>query len=179
MKKVLAITVLTLILLALVCTPVKATTQSELEEYLLASHEVSAGTVSLTEADKVKVQRYFAEHTLTDDQATAVKAKADEIIAIFDKAGVTDAQDLSSSDKAAVLAAAQEAGAEVGLTITYNSTDEVLEIYENGELIETSSTELKLVQTGSNNVLAISLAVVAIIAIAAIVVVKKVKTANA
>lgn len=178
MKRVLTASLLVVLVLILASTVVKATTQSELEAYLTKAHTIAGEEVSLTEADKVKVERYFAENTLTDAQATAIKGKVDEAIAIMDKAGVADPTKLSSSDKTKLLNVAETAAQEAGLTLTVNSKDNTVELYQDGKLIESVSFEEKLVQTGSNNLVFVVLAGVAIIAVVATVVVKKVK-ANA
>ena len=179
MRKILIIGGLVTLILLVACTAVKATTQSELEAYLVADHTVAGKTVHFTEENKVRVKRYLAENTLTDEQATAIKAKFDEGLAYMDKAGVTEVRSLDSNGRKEIFEIAKEAFAIAGLTATYNSSDKTVEIYKDGTVIEAVSTEVgKLVQTGNNNSAYIVVAGAAIIAVAAIVTVKKVK-ANA
>ena len=174
MKKLLTISILVIMILAVATTLVSATTQSELEAYLTKTHTIAGKEVTLTAEQKVKVERYFSENTLTDEQATAIKAKVDEGIALMEEAGVSDPSQLSGSDKTALLNVAKEAAAEAGLTLTLNSNDNTIEIYKDGKLIESASTETgKFVQTGSNNLVFVALAVVAIIAVVATVVIKR------
>ena len=176
MKKILTITILMVLVLTLGATMVKATTQSELEEYLLSTFTVAGKTVSLTEANKNRVQRYLSQNTITDEQATAIKAKVEEAIAFMNSKGVYEVTDLSTADKKEILSIAQEGLAIIGLTATYNTSDGSIEIYKNGTLIEAVGKDpAKLVQTGTTNYVYI-LAGVAIIAVAATVVIKKVKT---
>ncbi len=171
MKKVLTISVLVALVLMLACTVVKATTESELEEFILGTHKVAGKEVTLTSSEKKQVKDYFAANELTDAQATTIKTKIDECISIMNKAGVTDVKKLSTSDKQTLLVKAQEAATVVGLKVDM-STGLVTDA--NGEPVF-KLPDGKLVQTGSSNIVYIILAGVAIIAIAGTVVYKKVR----
>lgn len=177
MRKVLTVALLIVLVLTLASTIVKATTQSELEAYLTKTHTIAGKEVSLTDADKVKVERYLSENTLTEEQVAAIKAKVDEGIAIMEKAGVSDYTKLKKEDKTTLLNIAKEAATIAGLTLTINSKDGTIEIYKGTTLIEATSFQRnKLVQTGENNFVWIGLAGIAIIAIATTIIVKKVRT---
>ena len=118
MRKILTIMLLITLLLTLFCTIVSATTQEELEQYLTKTHKIAGEEVSLTVADKVKVQRYFSENKLTDEQATKIKAKVDEGISLMNKEGVSNPLKLNKKSKTELLDIAEEAAAIAGLTIT-------------------------------------------------------------
>ena len=172
MKKVLTISILVALVLTLACTVVRATTESELEAYIKQTHTVAGKTVKL-EADKVvKVERYLSTHDVTDEQATAVKAKIDEGKALLNKAGVADYTKMSRADKQQLLKIGQEAAKALGLTMTYNASEKRVEIYEGTKMLDSQPINADiLVQTGSNNVVYIVLAAAAIIAIAGVAVV--------
>ena len=176
MKKIFKIAIGAVVLLMLLGVVVNATTKSELEAYLLESHNVAGKEVSLTEANKVKVKRYLADNEITDEQATAIKAKVDELLKFMDKAGVSDVNQLSSEQKKEALAIANEALAIIGLKATYNSSDKTVDIYKDGKKIDSVSTETgKLLQTGSDNTAWIVVVSVSVIALIAVVAIKKVK----
>lgn len=53
----------------------------------------------MTSADKVKIERYLKENPVTDAQANEILAKADEAIAVMEKAGVTNYDKLTKAQK--------------------------------------------------------------------------------
>lgn len=172
MKKVLTISILVALVLMLACTVVKATTESELEAYIKQTHTIAGKTVKL-EADKVVVvERYLSTHDLTDEQATVVKAKIDEGKALLNKAGVADYTKLSRADKQQLLKIGQEAAKALGLTMTYNASEKRVEVFEGTKMLDSQPISKDiLVQTGSNNIVYVVLAAVAIIAVAGVAVV--------
>ena len=172
MKKLLTISILVALVLILACTMVKATTESELEAYSKQTHTIAGKTVKL-EADKVvKVERYLSTHDVTDEQATAVKAKIDEAKALLNKAGVADYTKMSRANKQELLKIGQEAAKALGLTMTYNASERRVEIYEGTKMLDSQPiSEDILVQTGSNNIVYVVLATVAIIAVAGVAVI--------
>ena len=176
MKNILKITIIAILILAFASSIAFATTEAELEKYLLDNHTVAGTSVHLTEANKVKVQRYLAENDITDEQAAAIKAKVEEIKAYLNKIGVYEVSQLDKDQKKEALRIANEALAEIGLSATYNSDDRTVEIYKDGKKIEAVYTDPgKLVQTGSNNIVWISVVSVAVVALASVVIFKKVK----
>ena len=99
---------------------------------------------------------------MTDDQANQIKAIIDKGVALMNADGATEPNQLSSkAKKQELLSYAQEAAAVMGLTVTYDATEERLDIYKNGALYDSlnwgvtesskGSTESALVQTGSSN----------------------------
>ena len=179
MKKSIKILMLTLIVLALLVPMVKATTHSELLDYLMKSHKIAGKDVSISEENKVKIKRYLSENTLTDEQATKIKAKVDEGIALMERAGVSDPAYLSVSDKVKLIDIGKDAAAVAGLTLVVDSNNDSIEIYKNGTLIESASTTPgKLVQTGTTHYSYVIIPSIAIIAVAVALVVRK-KRVNA
>ena len=186
MKKLLTISILVVLVLTLACTAVKATTEAELEAYAKQTHTIAGETVKLEASKVVILERYLSTHDVTDAQATTVKAKIDEAKALLNKAGVANYTKMSKADKQELLKIAQEAAQTLGLTLTYNSSERRVEVFEGTKKIyEEISPKIMidsqpisediLVQTGSNNIVYVVLATVAIIAVAgvAIISVKK------
>ena len=170
MKKLLTITLLVVLAIALLGTVVNATTESELEKYLTTSHEVAGKTVKLTSAEIKQVKDYFADNDITDAQATAIMSNINKVVAELEAAGTVDYSKLTSAQKADLLAYANAAAAEVGLTI---NTDNRTVTDANGNVVfKASSTAL--VQTGVDYTPYIAVAGIAIIAIAGAVIIKKV-----
>lgn len=166
MKKTLTILVVSIIAMLALGTTVKATTQAELEEYLTTKHTVAGKEVSLTSLEIKQVKDYFASHTMTDEQATYIKERADECLDILDRAGVIDVQKLSKENKKTLILKAKDAAEKVGLTV--DTTTGIVRDPATGEELFVLP-EGKLVQTGTNNAPYIIIAGIAIVAVAGIV----------
>lgn len=179
MKKILTISILFVMLISLCTTMVSATTGAELPDAL---YSIGA-KYGATAGDKIKIERYLADHPVTEAQANAIVAKANEIAAVLDNAGVTDVKKLSAAQKNQVKALANEAASIVGVTLVFKNQN--VEIYKDGKMIESTATPInvtpgaapaassstpKLVYTGNNGytVLAIGSVVVALSAVAII-----------
>ena len=168
MKKLLT-SVLLIVLLVMVVAPFVNASSETLADDLYA--KLSA--YGMTSADKVKVERYLADNEVTDEQASAILAKADEAIAIMDAEGTKDVRELSADAKAKIKAIAQETASTIGLTLVFTSG--TVEVYKDGELIDTVtlSNSGKLAYTGNNINVLLVVASVAVIALATTVVVRK------
>ena len=169
MRKLLT-SVLLIVMLVMVVAPfVNAATSDTLADDLYA--KLSA--YGMTSADKVKVERYLADNEVTDEQASAILAKADEAIAIMDAEGTKDVRELSADAKAKIKAIAQETASTIGLTLVFTSG--TVEVYKDGELIDTVtlSNSGKLAYTRNNINVLLVVASVAVIALATTVVVRK------
>lgn len=174
MKKVLTIATLCVMLVMAFATIANAATSAELADKLYAK----GAKYGMTAADKVKVERYLSENPVTDAQADAVLAKADEAIAVMEKAGVTDYTKLTTAQKNEIKAIAQSAAELIDVKLVFKTG--TVEIYnKDGKLIESVSLNGgKLAYTGNNVNTVIGVSVVAIIALAIGVVTKK-RIANA
>ncbi len=172
MKKIALISIIFLISVVLATTVVTATSKESLlnELYSLTSK------YGITEADKVKAERFLSENEITDEQAEQVYAKAKEAIKIIEDAGVTDVKKLNSQltkeQKKQFESICQEGAKIVNVTLTYrNST---VEVYKEGKKIETFTfTNGKLAYTGSEVNMFLVISLVAIIGIATVVIVRK------
>lgn len=171
MKKLLTISILAIALVLMAVTGVNATTNDNLAETL---YNIGA-KYGMTKADKVKIERYLADYPVTESEANAIVAKANEAAKVMDEAGVTDFSKLPKDKKAEIKTIANQAASIVGVTLTYKSGS--VEIYKNGKLIETvTNNNGKLAYTGNNMVLVVSS--IAVIALASVAVARK-KLANA
>ena len=168
MKKSLLISILTAVMAC--ATLVNATTTATLAEELYAKGK----KYGMTSADKVKVERYLSENTVTDEQANAIVAKADEAIAIMEAAGTTDYSKLTDAQKDQVKSIANSAADIIDVKLVFKKN--TVEIYNNaGKLIETiGNNNGKLAYTGNNVNVVLTTSVIAVIALAITVATKRI-----
>ena len=174
MKKSIVISILTAIIVMACATLVNAATTSTLADELYTKGK----KYGMTSADKVKIERYLAENPVTDDQANAIVAKADEAIAVMEKAGVTNYDKLTKAQKNEIKSVATEAAKIVDLKLVFNKKS--VAIYnKDGKLVETvSNTNGKLAYTGNVvNVVVLATTVVALVAVSAVVARKRIVNA--
>ena len=169
MKKTLTIALLAIIAIMAFATVVNAATTSTLADELYSK----GAKYGMTSADKVKIERYLAENPVTDAEADKLLAKADEVIAIMEKAGVTSYNKLTDAQKSEVKSIATEAAKEINLKLVFKTRS--VEIYNaDGKLVETvSNTNGKLAYTGNTLNIALIASVVSIIAVSAVIARKK------
>lgn len=168
-NKTLAIALIFVMLVMAFATVVYATTSADLANQLYAKGE----KYGMTAADKVKIERYLAENPVTDDQANAIVAKADEAIAVMEKAGTTDINKLTDAQKDQLKSIANSAASIVDVKLVFKKGS--VEIYDNtGKLIETvGQNNGKLAYTGNNVNVVLTTSVIATIALAITVVTKR------
>lgn len=175
MKKVLTVSLLVVLVLTLATTLVKAaTTQADLEKKVLEVLDKVAGG----DQYKATVERVFNEYTFTEKQVNDAMVKVEEA-GIFMAANGYDPLEYDAGQKEALLGIAQDGAAAVGMKVTVNTSDKTVVLTKGSKTIVAASTETgKLVQTGSDNLVFVVLAGVAIIAVVATVVVRRAR-ANA
>ena len=169
MKKTLTIALLVVMAIMAFATVVNAATTSTLADELYSK----GAKYGMTSADKVKIERYLAENKVTDAQADKILAKADEAIAVMEKAGVTSYSKLTDSQKSEIKSIATEAAKEVDLKLVFKTRS--VEIYNaDGKLVETiSNTNGKLAYTGNTLNIALVASGISIVAVAAVIARKK------
>ena len=167
MKKSLLISILTAVIVMACATLVNAATTATLADELYAKY-------GMTSADKVKVERYLSENTVTDEQANAIVAKADEAIAVMEAAGTTDYRKLTDAQKDQVKSIANSAADIIDVKLVFKKN--TVEIYNNaGKLIETiGNNNGKLAYTGNNVNVVLTTSVIAVIALAITVATKRI-----
>lgn len=170
MKKSLLISILTAIIVMTCATLVNAATTATLADELYAKGK----KYGMTSADKVKVERYLSENTVTDEQANAIVAKADEAIAVMEAAGTTDYSKLTDAQKDQVKSIANSAADIIDVKLVFKKN--TVEIYNNaGKLIETiGNNNGKLAYTGNNVNVVLTTSVIAVIALAITVATKRI-----
>lgn len=173
MKKVLSITILMVIALALLGGAVNATTTKTLADELYTL----GAKYGVTSADKVKIERYLADNPVTEEEANQIMAKANEAVKIMEDNNATKISEVKKEDREKLKTIANEAASVADLTIKFKPG--TAEIYKNGKAIETvTMSNGKLAYTGNNINIVLVVSSVAIIALATIIVARK-KLANA
>ena len=170
MKKSLLISILTAVIVMACATLVNAATTATLADELYAKGK----KYGMTSADKVKVERYLSENTVTDEQANAIVAKTDEAIAVMEAAGTTDYRKLTDAQKDQVKSIANSAADIIDVKLVFKKN--TVEIYNNaGKLIETiGNNNGKLAYTGNNVNVVLTTSVIAVIALAITVATKRI-----
>ena len=95
MKKTLTVVILFVMLVSLLATGVSAVSTDEMIEKVYNM----AVPYGATSADKVKMERFFADNPITDEQADQIVAKAEEAVALMQAAGTTNIKDLTVDQK--------------------------------------------------------------------------------
>lgn len=173
--KVMLALVMAIVALTVFTTKSNAMTANELKDYICNDKGINGTKLIIRDADKVKVEKFFANNEMTDAQANQIKAIIDKGVALMNADGASEPNQLSSkAKKQELLSYAQEAAAVMGLTASYDATEERLDIYKNGVLYDSlnwgvtesskGSTESALVQTGSTNYVYIVVAGIMLIA---------------
>ena len=164
------ISILTAVIVMACATLVNAATTATLADELYAKGK----KYGMTSADKVKVERYLSENTVTDEQANAIVAKADEAIAVMEAAGTTDYSKLTDAQKDQVKSIANSAADIIDVKLVFKKN--TVEIYNNaGKLIETiGNNNGKLAYTGNNVNVVLTTSVIAVIALAITVATKRI-----
>ena len=173
MKKTLAGILLCIMLVTLLATTVSAVSTDEMIEKV---YEMGV-KYGLTSADKVKMERFFADNPVTEAQADQLVAKAEEAVAIMEEAGVTNVKELTTEQKNQLKTVANEAASIVGVSLVYKAG--AVEIYKDGQLVETiTSNNGTLAYTGNTMNIVLVVSSIAIIALGIAVVARK-RLANA
>ena len=170
MKKILTTVVLIVMLTIALATAVNAATTQTLAEELYAKGQ----KYGLTEADKVKIERYLADNPVTDEEANQIIAKANEAVKIMEDAGVTNAAKLPKEKREELKTIAISAAKTIDVKLVFKPG--VVDIYNaEGKLIETAKfiNNGKLAYTGNTVNIVLVVSVIAIIALAITVVAKR------
>ena len=173
MKKTLTVVILFVMLVSLLATGVSAVSTDEMVEKVYNM----AVPYGATSADKVKMERFFADNPITDEQADQIIAKAEEAVAVMQSAGVTSVKDLTVDQKNQLKSIANEAASIVGVSLVFKAG--TVEIYKDGKLVETlTSSTGTLAYTGNTMNIVLVVSSIAIIALGTAVIARK-RLANA
>ncbi len=175
MKKIMISILISLVIILSMTSIVSAVTTDELLDYLRTQ-----GGSYITESDIVRIERYFKEYPISEEQADQLKTKIDEAKAVVDAVG-GDLRNLTSADKDKLKGIANEVATIIDINLVFKKNS--VDIYKNGKLIETASLEGNqiLVYTGNEsnkNVLLISGVAILVLATGTILVRKSLKSAE-
>ncbi len=172
MKKTLLATLIFVIVALFATTMVNATTGAELPDLIYKK----GAKYGVTESERVKMQRYIDKYPVTDEQADQVMAKVDAVVKIFEKAGVTDAKDLSEADLKKVQQLGTEAAAILDVKVVWNGA--VATIMHDGVTEEVLDFSDEMPNTGNEINGALVVSSIAVVALTAGLLLRK-KFANA
>ena len=171
MKKLISITILFVMLVALATTMVSAVTTATLADELYAI----GGKYGVS---KAIIERTIKEVGVADDAtAETILAKAKEAAAIMEAAGVTDPTELEDAQKNQLASIANEVATLVGADVSFK--DGKIYLSKDGKLLSSLTFENgKLVYTGNDISTVLVVSSVAVLALATVFVARK-KIANA
>lgn len=168
MKKFLTVSLLFVMLVMAFATVVNAATSADLADKLYAK----GSKYGMTSADKVKIERFLADNPVTDADADKILAKADEAVAVMERAGAKNYSELTAGEKSELKAIANAAADIVGVKLVFKTSS--VEVYKDGKLIETvTNNSGKLAYTGNNVNMVLVVSSIAVIALAITVVAKR------
>ena len=128
MKKIITISILFIMIVMMFSGMVNAATKDSLVNDLYAL----TSKYGVTEADKVKAERFLTENPITDEKANEIYEKAKEAIKVLEDAGVTDVKKLQTQltreQKIKFEALCQETAALVGAALNTNISVSVASI---------------------------------------------------
>ena len=176
MKKVLTISLLLVLVLTCATTVVRAatTTEADLQKKVLEILSKVKTEVDYT----ATVERVFKEYDFTEEQLGNAMEKLDEIEATVVTYG-EDPKAYKEGVREYLVELAQATASDLGMKLTVDSKNNVATLTRNGSVVVALDTETgKIKQTGSDNLVFVVLAGVAVIAVVTTAVVKKAR-ANA
>ena len=157
---------------------VKALTEDELKTKMLNGYEVDGEIVKPSDYQAQEIERYLNKYDVSDDHATFISGKIDEIVELAraDKAKTFTNLSSDSKSKCVSIVAEISNNTSVKASLTKNG---VLTIYESdGKTVFTEIKDKDIAkQTGSNNIIFIALSVVAVLGV--VYVAKKAISKNA
>lgn len=137
MKKLTIMLIMVFVALIMFTNKSSATTKAELEEYIRAEKDFNGTKLVIRDTDKVKLERYFKSHKITDEQATKIQNIIDKAIKFMNDDGAKSPNKVSTKEKKKELFSyAEEAARVLGLSVTYDASEERLDIYENGNFYD-------------------------------------------
>ncbi|MEG0873107.1 MAG: hypothetical protein RSE00_03330 [Clostridia bacterium] len=167
--------VFSIMFIVMFCTVpfVKGATSQDILNYCKQSHVVAGKTVTVSNADIVKIERFLNTNPITAAQGDTIIANAKAAITVMDKAGVSDISKLNSADRQKILGLLNNAGSAVGVTFDFDAATGSIKVFKDGKQIETINGSTKLPFTGSANVSYIAVSAIIVAAIAMFVVKKE------
>lgn len=114
-----------------------AITKAELEEYMTTEKDFGGTKLVIRDTDKVKLERFFKSHNMTDEQATKIQGIIEKAVKFMNDDGAKSPNKVSTKvKKKELFSYAEEAARVLGLSVTYDASEERLDIYENGKFYD-------------------------------------------
>ena len=176
MKKVLTIAIVFVMLMMVAMTVVNAATSETLADELYAI----GAKYGMTKGDKLQMERYLAEHALTEKECNDILSLAKDAQDIMKANNTTDVRSLDKEVRSRLLTLANEAASIAGVTLDVKADS--VDVIVGGEVWTSLSTDGKVPYTGNDMNVALvvsSIAVIALAAVVATVATKKRLAANA
>ena len=177
LKKSVIILITTLFALTVFATKSHAFSKADLQEYMTTEKNFTGTKLIIRDSDKVKLESFFKKTEITDEQASKIKQCIEGAIKYMNEDGAKSPNKMSSTDKKQkLLQYAKDAAAVLNMTVSYDASEERLDIYgTDGKFIDSlywgieaktgaATTEPALVQTGSTNYVYVAVAGVMIVA---------------
>jgi len=133
---------------------VNAATESDLLDHIKAEYNVNGTIVKASEYQVAEAERYLNKYEISDEDATFIIQKIDEIVALAKADNAPTFTDLSSASKSKVVAIVAEISSKTSVKATL-TTNGVLTIYESdGTTIFTKIVDEDIAkQTGANTII--------------------------
>ncbi|MBQ3409313.1 MAG: LPXTG cell wall anchor domain-containing protein [Clostridia bacterium] len=186
LKKLTAIVATLLVAATIFATKSHAFSKADLQEYMTTQKDFTGTELIIRSKDKAKLESFFKKTEITDEQAEKIKGYIDEAVKYMNEDGAKSPNKVSTKEKKQrLLQFAKDAAAVLNLTVSYDASEERLDIYDaNGKFIDSlywgvevkngkGTTEPALVQTGSTNYVYIAVAGVVLVAGATLIVARK------
>lgn len=186
LKKSAIMLVTVLVALTLFATKSHAFSKADLQEYMTTEKNFTGTKLIIRDSDKAKLESFFKKTEMTDEQAEKIKGYIEGAIKYMNEDGAKSPNKISTPEKKhKLLQYAKDAAAVLNMTVSYDASEERLDIYgTDGKFIDSlywgvevksgaGTTEPALVQTGSTNYAYVAVAGVMIIAGITLVVARK------
>jgi len=115
---------------AVVFVGVNGAAKDDLTAYLSQEHTIGGSTFTLSDSQRIQLERYLNSNVVTDSQIVVFKSKIEEIKSVMNIAKITDPAKLNAVDKNKVINLVKDAGISVGVTVTVNSTNNSVELFD-------------------------------------------------
>lgn len=117
--------------LIIILNDVYAAASDDLIVYLEQQHVIAGQTVTMTDGQKTQLERYLNSNPVTDAQVATVKTKVQQIISIMDSKNTINPTKLTTAEKTTVINLIKDAGLAVGVTVTADSTNNSIALFDN------------------------------------------------
>lgn len=178
MKRLVKLLIITFMMLFLFVSNVNAATTDDLIAYLTQVFTIAGEEVKIPDWYVNSAKRYLAEYPVSEEDGDKILEIAKKGEKLLDDAGVYDPKELSQEKKQELLDLGQEVAKIAGASITYNKSDNAIEVYKDGKLYDSLPVEMhKFRQTGNNEMMiyVVMTTIVAIIAVASVIIYRKKK----